>query len=115
VRCARLDDALQILERSFSDCTSYTFELQAYDVLSDMAYAAGLVVHRRAVSIPHLGDDQPPALLLGETDQAGEVLGVPAGSVHLVKISGSDSPAFNSASAALNRLRDSGGTAPDTP
>jgi hypothetical protein len=33
----------------------------------------------------------------------------------LVKISGSDSPAFNSASAALNRLRDSGGTAPDTP
>jgi hypothetical protein len=35
--------------------------------------------------------------------------------VHLVKISASDSPAFNSASAALNRLRDSGGTAPDTP
>jgi phage shock protein A len=29
VRCARLDDALQILERSFSDCTSYTFELPA--------------------------------------------------------------------------------------
>ena len=48
MRCARLDDALQILERSFSDCTSYTFELQAYDVLGDMAYAAGLVVHRRA-------------------------------------------------------------------
>jgi hypothetical protein len=67
------------------------------------------------VSILHLDDDQPPALLLGETDQAGEVLGVPAGSVHLVKISASDSPAFNSASAALNRLRDSGGTAPDTP
>jgi hypothetical protein len=35
-------------ERSFSDCTSYTFELQAYDVLGDMAYAAGLVVHWRA-------------------------------------------------------------------
>jgi hypothetical protein len=48
VRDARLDDALQILERSFSDCTSYTFELQAYDVLGDMAYAAGLVVHWRA-------------------------------------------------------------------
>jgi ketosteroid isomerase-like protein len=42
VRCARLDDALQILERSFSDCTSYTFELQAYDVVGDMAYTAGL-------------------------------------------------------------------------
>jgi hypothetical protein len=32
-----------------------------------------------------------------------------------VKISASDSPASSSASAALNRLRDSGGTAPDTP
>jgi ketosteroid isomerase-like protein len=42
VGCARLDDALQILERSFSDCTSYTFELQAYDVVGDMAYTAGL-------------------------------------------------------------------------
>jgi hypothetical protein len=30
----------------------------------------------------------------------------------LVKISASDSPASSSASAALNRLRDSGGTAP---
>ena len=28
--------------RSFSDCTSYTFELQAYDVVGDMAYTAGL-------------------------------------------------------------------------
>jgi hypothetical protein len=72
VRCARLDNALQILERSFSDCTSYTFELQAYDVLSDMAYAAGLVVHRRAGVNPHLSDDQPPAQLLGETDQAAK-------------------------------------------
>ena len=30
------------LERAFSDCTSYTFELQAYDVVDDMAYTAGL-------------------------------------------------------------------------
>lgn len=30
------------LERTFSDCTSYTFELQAYDVAGDMAYTAGL-------------------------------------------------------------------------
>ena len=32
----------RILGRSFSDCTSYAFELQAYDVAGDMAYTAGL-------------------------------------------------------------------------
>jgi hypothetical protein len=37
-----LDEAFTALERSFSDCTSYTFELQAYDVVGDMAYTAGL-------------------------------------------------------------------------
>jgi ketosteroid isomerase-like protein len=30
------------LERSFSDCTSYAFELQAYDVVGDMAFTVGL-------------------------------------------------------------------------
>lgn len=30
------------LEASFSDCTSYSFELQAWDVAGDMAYTAGL-------------------------------------------------------------------------
>jgi ketosteroid isomerase-like protein len=30
------------LEMSFSDCTSYAFELQAYDVVGEMAYTAGL-------------------------------------------------------------------------
>ena len=28
--------------RSFSDCTSYTFDLQAYDVVADMAFTVGL-------------------------------------------------------------------------
>ena len=37
-----VDEAFAFLERSFSDCTSYTFELQAYDVAGDMAYTAGL-------------------------------------------------------------------------
>ena len=37
-----VDEAFRALEGSFSDCTSYTFELQAYDVVSDMAYTAGL-------------------------------------------------------------------------
>ena len=32
-----VDEAFTFLERSFSDCTSYTFELQAYDVMGDMA------------------------------------------------------------------------------
>jgi ketosteroid isomerase-like protein len=37
-----VDEAFAFLERSFSDCSSYTFELQAYDVVGDMAYTAGL-------------------------------------------------------------------------
>jgi ketosteroid isomerase-like protein len=37
-----VDEAFAWLERSFSDCTSYTFELQAYDVVGDMACTAGL-------------------------------------------------------------------------
>jgi ketosteroid isomerase-like protein len=36
-----LDELFTALEKSFSDCTSYEFELQAYDVLGDMAYTAG--------------------------------------------------------------------------
>jgi ketosteroid isomerase-like protein len=37
-----VEEAFTFLERNFSDCTSYTFELQAYDVVGDMAYTAGL-------------------------------------------------------------------------
>jgi hypothetical protein len=37
-----LDELFMALGRSFSDCTSYAFELQAYDVVGDMAYTAGL-------------------------------------------------------------------------
>ena len=37
-----LDELFTSLARSFSDCTSYRFELQAYDVVGDMAYTAGL-------------------------------------------------------------------------
>lgn len=37
-----LDGLFADLEKSFSDCTSYTFELQAYDVVDDMAYTVGL-------------------------------------------------------------------------
>ena len=35
-------DLFTALEGNFSDCTSYAFELQAYDVVGDMAYTAGL-------------------------------------------------------------------------
>ncbi|MFK0238060.1 nuclear transport factor 2 family protein [Streptomyces vinaceus] len=38
----QVDELFGALERSFSDCTSYEFELQAYDVSGDMAYTAGL-------------------------------------------------------------------------
>jgi ketosteroid isomerase-like protein len=37
-----LDELFTALGRSFSDCTSYSLELQAFDVVGDMAYTAGL-------------------------------------------------------------------------
>jgi ketosteroid isomerase-like protein len=37
-----LDELFAALGNSFSDCTSYSFDLQAYDVVGDMAYTAGL-------------------------------------------------------------------------
>jgi ketosteroid isomerase-like protein len=37
-----IDELFTALGRSFSDCTSYAFELLAYDVARDMAYTAGL-------------------------------------------------------------------------
>jgi len=36
-----LDELFTALGKSFSDCTSYEFELLAYDVVGDMAYTAG--------------------------------------------------------------------------
>ncbi|WP_330294722.1 nuclear transport factor 2 family protein [Streptomyces sp. NBC_00503] len=36
-----LDKLFTALGKSFSDCTSYAFEVQAYDVVGDMAYTAG--------------------------------------------------------------------------
>jgi ketosteroid isomerase-like protein len=38
----QLDELFASLARSFSDCTSYELELQAYDVVGEMAYTAGL-------------------------------------------------------------------------
>jgi ketosteroid isomerase-like protein len=37
-----LDELFDALATSFSDCTSFEFELRAYDVVGDMAYTAGL-------------------------------------------------------------------------
>ncbi|MFC4785942.1 nuclear transport factor 2 family protein [Nocardioides sp. MAHUQ-72] len=37
-----LDELFAHLAQSFSDCTSYVFELLAFDVVGDMAYTAGL-------------------------------------------------------------------------
>ena len=37
-----LEELFASLAASFSDCTSYRFELQAFDVVGDMAYTAGL-------------------------------------------------------------------------
>ncbi|MGO4807915.1 nuclear transport factor 2 family protein [Arthrobacter sp. 2MCAF15] len=37
-----LDQLFTALGQSFSDCTSYDFELQTYDVAGGMAYTAGM-------------------------------------------------------------------------
>jgi ketosteroid isomerase-like protein len=37
-----IDELFTALGKSFSDRTSYAFELQAYDVVGDMAFTAGL-------------------------------------------------------------------------
>jgi ketosteroid isomerase-like protein len=37
-----IDELFSALATSFSDCTSYEFELQDFDVVGDMAYTAGL-------------------------------------------------------------------------
>lgn len=37
-----VDELFTYLGESFSDCTSFAFELLAYDVMGDMAYTAGL-------------------------------------------------------------------------
>jgi ketosteroid isomerase-like protein len=37
-----IDELFTALGNSFSDCTSYAFDLEAYDVVGDMAYTAGL-------------------------------------------------------------------------
>jgi hypothetical protein len=38
----QVDEAFTWLEGRFSECTSYKFELHAYDVIGDMAHTAGL-------------------------------------------------------------------------
>ena len=38
----QVDELFTVLGNSFSDCTSYEFELLSYDVVGDMAYTAGL-------------------------------------------------------------------------
>ena len=36
-----VEEAFRFLETRFSECTSYRFDLQAFDVVGDMAYTAG--------------------------------------------------------------------------
>jgi ketosteroid isomerase-like protein len=37
-----IDELFAALAKSFSECTSYEFELRSFDVVGDMAYTAGL-------------------------------------------------------------------------
>jgi ketosteroid isomerase-like protein len=65
-----LDQLFTALGRTFSDCVSYAFELQAYDVVGDMAYTAGL--EHTSASV----DGQPRSYTLRATQvyrrEAGE-------------------------------------------
>jgi ketosteroid isomerase-like protein len=45
----QVDELFGALGESFSDCRSYAFELQACDVVGDMAYTAGLEHTRTSV------------------------------------------------------------------
>jgi ketosteroid isomerase-like protein len=56
-----LEQLFTSLAASFSDCTSYRFELQAFDVVGDMAYTAGL--EHSSVSV----DGQPRSYTLRAT------------------------------------------------
>ena len=56
-----LDELFAALARSFSDCASYEFELQAFDVVGEMAYTAGL--EHTPASI----DGQPRSCILRAT------------------------------------------------
>jgi len=56
-----IDKAFTFLETTFSQCTGYRFELQACDVVGDMAYTAGL--EHSAVSV----DGQPRSFTLRAT------------------------------------------------
>jgi ketosteroid isomerase-like protein len=46
---AEIDALFAYLGKSLSNCTSYAYEVQAYDVVGDMAYTVGL--ERTAVSV----------------------------------------------------------------
>ena len=56
-----IDVLFAALAHSFSDCTSYAFDLQAYDVMGGMAYTAGL--EHTSVSV----DGQPRTYTLRAT------------------------------------------------
>jgi ketosteroid isomerase-like protein len=56
-----LDELFTHLGRTFADCTSYEFELLAFDVVGGMAYTAGL--EHTATSV----DGQPQAYTLRAT------------------------------------------------
>ncbi|WP_030199902.1 nuclear transport factor 2 family protein [Streptomyces sp. NRRL S-87] len=56
-----VDELFTHLERSFSDCTSYAFEVLAFDVSGDTAYTAGL--EHTSVSV----DGQPRSYTLRAT------------------------------------------------
>ncbi|WP_426767034.1 nuclear transport factor 2 family protein [Pseudarthrobacter sp. 1G09] len=56
-----LDQLFTSLAKQFSNCTSYRFELLAYDVVGDLAYTAGL--EHTSVSV----DGEPRSYILRAT------------------------------------------------
>ncbi len=56
-----VEQVFRFLEKTLSECTSYEFELAAYDVVGDMAYTAGLEHISASV------DGQPRSFILRAT------------------------------------------------
>jgi len=66
-----LDELFTSLGRSFSYCTSFALELQAYDVVGDMAYTAGLEPHRSPSTVSRAATPCGPRRCTGARAASG--------------------------------------------
>jgi hypothetical protein len=72
-----VDEAFTFLERNFSDCTSYTFELQACDVVGDIAYTAGLEHASNSFDGQPVSPCEPPRCIAARAANGRWPIGMP--------------------------------------